>query len=247
LDLDVENMESPILSVEGVTKSFGGLIAVNNLTFDVREGEVLGLMGPNGAGKTTVFNLISGVYKPASGTIRFRGREINSLPPHIISRLGISRTYQIPQPFTTLTVSQNLLVAAQSGGHLERAAAESEAHKVLEIAELSDRKDVPARDLGLLDLKRLELARALSGKPTLLLIDEVAAGLTEVEIPRLLEILKTIRKMGITIILIEHVMTVMVRAVDRLIVLNQGEKLAEGKPDEIMKNLKVIEAYLGEA
>jgi len=247
LRLDLENMEPAILSAEGLTKSFGGLVAVNDLTFHVEEGEVLGLMGPNGAGKTTVFNVISGVYKPASGIIRFRGREISGLPPHRISRLGISRTYQIPQPFTSLTVIQNLLVAAQCAGRLEKAAAESEANRVLEITELSDKKQIPARDLTLLDLKRLELARALSGKPTLLLIDEVAAGLTEVEIPRLLDILETIRKMGMTVILIEHVMTVMVRAVDRLMVLNEGKKLAEGKPDEVMKNLKVIEAYLGEA
>ena len=239
-------MKAPILSVIKVNKHFGGLVAVVDLSFDVQAGEVLGLMGPNGAGKSTLLNIISGEYTPESGTVQFRGHDITALPPHRICHLGIARTFQIPQPFVNLTVLQNLMVAAEYGRNLGKAAAENEALKMLDIVDLSEKKDMFARDLAAITLKRLELARALASDPTLLLLDEVAAGLTEEEIPRMLEILQQVRAMGITCILIEHVMRVMTKAVDRIIVLDKGMKIAEGTSNEVMEDRKVIEAYLGE-
>lgn len=237
--------ETPILSIVGVTKTFGGLVAVNDLSMDIHEGEAVGLMGPNGAGKTTVINIISGQYKPDRGMIKFKGHDISGLPPHSICHLGIARTYQIPQPFGNLTALQNIAVAAMYGKGVGKAAAEAEASKIIDIVGLSDKKDVPARDLMAITLKRLELARALATSPKLLLIDEVAAGLTEEEIPRLLDILKEVRSMGITYILIEHVLKVMMEAVDRVTVIDYGTKIAEGKPSEVMEDKKVITAYFG--
>ena len=238
-------MEGPILSVEELTKSFGGLVAVNNLSFDVGEREALGLMGPNGAGKTTVFNLIYGVYPPTSGKIRFEGSSIGGLPPHRVCRLGIGRTHQIPQPFVNMTVFNNLLVGAQYGRALNYQAASKVADDVLKLSDLSHRRDVLAGELTLLDLKRLELARALATQPKLLLLDEIAGGLTEEEIPQLLKIIKSIRDMGITIIVIEHVMTVLFKAVERIVVLNEGKMLFMGAPDEVLKTRSVVEAYFG--
>jgi branched-chain amino acid transport system ATP-binding protein len=240
-------MKTPILSVKHVTKQFGGLSAVLDVSFDVQAGEVLGLMGPNGAGKSTLLNIISGEYKPNSGAVQFQGHDIAGLPPHRICRLGIARTFQIPQPFVNLTVLRNLMIAAEYGRNLGQAAAEREALKILDIVDLADKKDMFARDLAAITLKRLELARALASDPALLLLDEVAAGLTEEEIPRMLEILQRVREMGITYILIEHIMRVMTKAVDRIIVLDEGMKIAEGTSNQVMEDKRVIEAYLGEA
>ncbi len=239
------NMEAPILSVEELTKNFGGLVAVNNLTFNVKEHEALGLMGPNGAGKTTVFNLIYGVYPPTSGKIVFKDGTINGLPPHKVCQLGIARTHQIPRPFSTMDVKTNLMVAAMYGRGLAGAEAKKTVDEVLELSELTVQRDKIAKDLTLLDLKRLELARALSTKPQLVLLDEIAGGLTEEEIPELMKILRTLRETGITIILIEHVMTVLLKAVERVVVLNEGKKLFEGGPDEVLKTQSVVEAYFG--
>lgn len=241
-------MDEPILSVRKIHMFFGGLAAIVDLSFDVQAHEVLGVMGPNGAGKSTLLNIISGVYKPALGSIAFMEHNITGLAPHKICHLGIARTFQIPQPFLNLTALQNIIVAAEYGRGIGKAAAKKEALKILDMVQLLAKKDVLVKDLlASVTLKRLELARALATNPSLLLLDETAAGLTEEEIPQLLEILQQIREMGITYILIDHVMKVMKKAVDKIIVMDKGMKIAEGPPNEVMEDRMVIRAYLGES
>ncbi len=238
-------MDAPILSVNGLTKRFGGLVALNKISFDVNKGEIVGLMGPNGAGKTTLLNVIAGEYAPEEGTVAFKGHNITGMPAYRICHLGISRTYQIPQPFVTLTVRENLLASAVFGRHLKMNDAEAEDDNILRLTDLAEKKDNLAGSLPILSLKRLELARSLARKPDLLLLDEVAAGATEAEIPGIMAVINEIRKMGITVIIIEHVMKVLMGVVDRIIVMDKGAKIAEDIPTAIMCNNRVIDAYFG--
>ena len=240
-------MSDPILSVRGVTKHFGGLTALSDVSFEVARGEVIGLMGPNGAGKTTLLNVIAGEYAPDAGSIRFKGQDITRMPAHKICHLGIGRTYQIPQPFVTLTVRENLMVPAVFGRGLKKSAAEIEMEDegLYDLVDLKEQKNVLTGSLPILSLKKLELARALARKPELLLMDEVAAGTTEREIPRILETIRRIRDMGTTIIIIEHVMRVLVNAVDRIVVIDKGAKICEDSPAAVMCDQRVMEAYFG--
>ena len=236
---------SEILNVQSLTKTFGNLTAVDSLTFDVQDGEILGMMGPNGAGKTTVFNLITGVYKPSRGKVIYKGKDVTQLSAAHRCRLGIGRTYQIPRPFENMTVFENLLVGAEYGASLKGKQAYAEATEVLDFTGLLAKKDVFAGKLPLLDRKRLELARALATRPTLLLIDEVAAGLTEAEVENLLQIVKSIQQKKITIIWVEHILMMMNKGVDRLLVINGGKWLMCGDPKECMESKEVHEVYLG--
>jgi len=234
-----------ILVVDNLTKWFGNLAAVSELSFNVVQGEILGMMGPNGAGKTTVFNLITGAYTPTSGRITYEGKDVTHLSAARRCRLGIGRTYQIPRPFENMTVLENLLVGAEYGGQLKGREARALCADVLEFTGLTAKKDLFAGKLMLLDRKRLELARGLATKPSLLLIDEVAAGLTEAEVERLLEVVKTIQKASVTIIWVEHILMMMNKGVDRLLVINAGQRLMCGDPAECMGSKEVQEVYLG--
>jgi branched-chain amino acid transport system ATP-binding protein len=236
---------STILVVDRLTKYFGNLAAVSGLSFSVERGEVLGMMGPNGAGKTTVFNLITGVSAPTSGTVVYEDRDVTHLSASHRCRLGIGRTYQVPRPFENMTVLENLLVGAEYGAQLKGKEAYSLCANILDFTGLSSKKDLFAGKLTLLDRKRLELARGLATKPSLLLIDEVAAGLTEAEVERLLEIVKAIQGEGVTIIWVEHILMMMNKGVDRLLVINGGQWLMCGDPRECMESKEVRECYLG--
>ncbi len=239
-----------ILKVEGVTKRFGGLVALSNVTFDVYREEILGLIGPNGAGKTTLFNVITGVYKPDAGRVVFKGIDITGWRPHKIARLGIARTHQIVKPFGDLTVLENTMIGALFGKrHKEISEDEARriASEVLDFVGLGDKKDLPARVLNVQEKKRLELARALAEEPELLLLDEVLAGLTPTEVKKMLDLLERIRReRRITIIMIEHVMHAVMNLADRIVVLHFGRKLAEGTPEEVANNPEVVTAYLGD-
>ena len=234
-----------ILVIDKLTKWFGNLAAVNDLSFNVQEGEILGMMGPNGAGKTTVFNLITGVHPPTAGKVTYQGKDVTHFSASHRCRLGIGRTYQIPRPFENMTVLENLLVGAEYGGQLKGKEARALCAEILDFTGLSAKKDLFAGKLMLLDRKRLELARGLATKPSLLLIDEVAAGLTEGEVERLLEIVKAIRSKGVTIIWVEHILMMMNKGVDRLLVISGGQALMCGDPRECMESKEVQEVYLG--
>jgi branched-chain amino acid transport system ATP-binding protein len=238
-------MNEPILSVKNVTKRYGGVVANENVSFDVQEGEVLGLMGPNGAGKTTLLNLIAGAQQPTSGQVIFNGQDITGLPAHKVCKLGIARTFQIPRPFGNLTVRENVLVSSIFGRGINRKQGLSENDEILDMIGLGDKKDTRAGKLPTLVLKKLEIARALARRPKVILLDEVFAGTTEAEIPRILETVALFRKMGLTIIIIEHIMKILCNVVDRIVVIDKGTWLAEGKPDEIMCHPDVVKAYFG--
>ncbi len=236
------------LDVTNCTKSFGGLLAVNNASFSVRRGELLGLIGPNGAGKTTMFNMISGVYKPTSGQIIYRERyPIHALNTHRICHIGIARTYQVVKPFLNMSILKNVLVGAYFGkrGMLKKEAMKI-AREALEFTKLWERRDEIAGSLNVPSRKRLEIARALATQPDLLLLDEVMAGLNPVETEKTMALVRQIQGRGVTIIMIEHVMQAVMGLSERIIVLNYGEIIAEGTPEEVANNPEVIKAYLGD-
>ncbi|WMS43831.1 ABC transporter ATP-binding protein [Acuticoccus sp. MNP-M23] len=234
-----------LLAAEGLHKAFGAVKIAADISFTVAEGEVVGIIGPNGAGKTTLFGLLSGNVPLDKGRIRFDGLDVTGLPNHARARAGIARTYQVPRPFTHMTVAENLRVAAIFGGDLDEAECDDWVAQVLAFTGLTTRAPLLAGRLGLLDRKRHELARALATRPSLLLIDEVAAGLTDGEVDDFIALVGRIKGAGITVVWIEHVMKTMLKATDRLIALAGGEIIAEGAPDVVIADPGVRRVYLG--
>jgi branched-chain amino acid transport system ATP-binding protein len=236
-----------LLQVQGVTKRFGGLQALTQVTFDLPKGQILGLIGPNGAGKTTLFNTINGVYHPEEGRILFQGKDVTNKMPYHLAKMGMARTHQIVRPLNELSVRENVMVGACFGHEnqsLNKAA--KIADEVLEFVGISSRTDQLAGSLNVAQKKRLEMARALASHPHLLLLDEVLAGLNPAEIDGMIQMVLDIRAQGITIIMIEHLMKAVMNVSDRIFVLDYGEQIAEGSPNEIANNPQVIEAYLGD-
>ena len=239
------NHSRTILEIAGLSKSFGSVRAADNIMLAVRKGEALGIIGPNGAGKSSLFNLITGDLKPDAGEVRLNGADITRASPHQRCRAGIARSYQIPHPFENLTVFENLLVGAAYGQNKAEADVTDYCADVLERTGLMHRANAVAGSLTLLERKRLELARALATAPDLLLLDEIAGGLTEGEISQLVDTIKTINASGTTIIWIEHIVTALLAVVGRLVVLNFGRKIAEGEPHSVMNSQEVREIYTG--
>ena len=239
----------PFLKVEGLSKSFGGLMAVNNLDFQVDEGEIIGLIGPNGSGKTTTLNLLTGFLKPDSGTISFRDMDVTGLPRHRMGPKGMARTFQLTKTFFDFTALQNVMVGRVYGREPAKSlkVAGEESREILERVGLGDKAEVLAKDLTLMQRKMLELARALAVKPQLLLLDELMAGLNPGETEEACRLIRELRDSGITIMVVEHIVQAICGVSDRIIVLNMGEKIAEAPPDDIIIDPHVIEVYLGKA
>ena len=235
-----------LLEVKGVSRFFGGLAALTDVSFDVQKGEILGLIGPNGAGKTTLFNVVNGFYPPSRGDVVFNGKAISGLKPHKICGLGMARTFQVVKPLQRMSVLDNVIASAFLRART-RALAEEIAVETLRFTGLYEDRDFISKGLPLGKRKRLEIARALATRPELILFDESCAGLNPTELDHSIEIIRKIKEMGLTIMVIEHHMKVIMSISDRIVVLNYGEKIAEGTPGEIKSNPLVIEAYLGES
>jgi len=238
-------MRAPLLELQQVSKSFGKLQVINDLSFQAAPGEALGILGPNGAGKTTTFALISGEHPVSAGRVRFQGMELAGVSPQRRCRLGIARTYQIPRPFAGMTVYENLLVGATFGRGQGERASRAHCRQILHETGLLARADTPAGQLRLLERKRLELARALATDPRLLLLDETAGGLTEHEVHELLAVIQAIKERGVTIIWIEHIVHALAAVVDRIVLMNFGSKLLEGPPATVLASEELKTIYLG--
>ena len=236
---------SPLFTARGLSKSFGAVRVIQDLGFDVQHGEVLGILGPNGAGKTTLFNLISGDVELDAGQMSYEGQPLRHEPPFRRCRRGIGRTYQVPRPYGGMTTFENLLVAAMFGGRLRERSANDRCAAILEDCGLAEKANHLAGSLPLLDRKRLELARALASGPKLLLLDEIAGGLTDEESHLLVDLVQRIRKRGVTVVWIEHVLHALMAVADRLMVLNFGQKIAEGTPQAVMADAQVQRVYMG--
>jgi len=236
---------APLLALEHVSKNFGALKVIDDLSLAVDAGEALGILGPNGAGKTTLFNLVTGDLPVSAGTIRYRGQDVTRLPNHARCRLGIGRSYQIPHPFANMTVFENVLAGAAFGAGKREAECHDRCVALLEQTHLLKKANQPAGTLTLLERKRLELARALATEPSLLLLDEIAGGLTDSECLELIETIRAVHAAGIAIVWIEHIVHALIAVVGRLLVINFGQTLAEGPPDRVMADAAVQEVYMG--
>lgn len=238
-----------MLSIHNVSKQFGGITAIKDVSFEMEKGEIVGLVGPNGAGKSTLLNIVSGVYLPSSGTVIFDGEDITYLRPNKVCKLGIAKTFQLVQSFPELTAIQNVLVGALFGNseRINMKEAEGKAEEKLEyVGYPRDKINYPVKNLNVVELKRIQLARALATDPKLILLDEVTTGLNPKESNDAISLIQKIRESGITILMVEHVMRIIMNVSDRVVVLHHGEKIAEGTPEEIAKDEKVISSYLGE-